>query len=208
MKVGTIVDGQAEVFAVQNLFRNIPIPNVQLLKPLYADMQPRATPHQIARAARGTCTILRAKSVDLIVVLIDHEDRDGCPSVFAGSLRIAFADLGIVGVEVVVKHRKLENWLVGDPDSLQAKMMARMKITSAFKRAVVPNKADRVDDAVALLNSACVKQDYHKRSDAQAIARAISPNVVASNSRSFRRFLRIIGHSSYATQSRLPLEIR
>ncbi len=110
MRIGLVVDGQAEVFAVRELVNQLAIPHVQFLNPIYADMQPKATPHQIARSALNKCQIHLARNVELIVVLIDREDRGDCPSRFAANIRAAFVRLGLASIEVVVKDRKFENW--------------------------------------------------------------------------------------------------
>ena len=83
-------------------------------------------------------------------------------------------------------------------------MPRRFRVTRAFERKVSPDRADHVADAEALLNSAAQGTPYHKRTDAKAIAGKQNALRVARNSRSFRRFLRIVGHPRYAEQSAKP----
>jgi len=104
---------------------------------------------------------------------------------------------------VVVKRRKLENWLAADPHALK-KMPKRFKVTRSFEKAVSPNKADSVRDAEALLDRIAIGQSFHKRTDARKIAARQNPLRVAANSRSFRRFLRLAEHPTYAKQSARP----
>lgn len=204
MKIGLIVDGSAEVNAISAMVQNFTIPNVQFLNAIYADMQPKATPAQIARSALGKCQILLARKVGLIVVLLDREDRNDCPSSFALAIQAAFAALGIQNIAVVIKDRQFENWLIADPDGLAMGLPARMNITPAFIRSVSPDRADLVDNPEDLLNRICIRAEYHKRHDAISIARVVDPIRTAMNSRSFRRFLRVVGFPSYQTQSRRP----
>lgn len=204
MKIGIVVDGQAEVFAIRELLNQLTIPEVQFLNPVYADMQPKATALQIARSALNKCQIHLARNVGLIVVLIDLEDRGDCPPLFAVNIRAAFVRLGLTSIEVVVKKRQFENWLIADPESLQRKLPARLNVTPAFVNAVSPNKADSIERPQELLNRICIKSEYHKRQDATNFAKAVEPSRAATNSRSFRRFLRVVGFPGYLTQSRSP----
>lgn len=175
----------------------------QILPPAFAKMHPKSTPPQIARAAESGIKVLVGRGAERIVVLLDHEDNPDCPGRAAGELKEAFVRLLDVTVDVVVKNRTFENWLVADPDAIEG-LKGRFTVTRAFRQAVSPNKADHVQDAEALLNQVAKARSYHKRQDAVAIAREMVPLRAAANSRSFRRFLRIIGHPRYEEQSKRP----
>jgi hypothetical protein len=106
-------------------------------------------------------------------------------------------------VSVVVKNRTLENWLIADPKGL-ARLGGRFKPTNAFVARVSPNKADNVEDGAALLDRICVKGSYHKTQDPPNIFAAMDVTETGKNSRSFRRFLRLLGDKRYRDQSRKP----
>lgn len=94
MKIGIVVDGEAESQALKLLTRRIAIRDAQLLDPRFADMQPKSTTRQIARAALTQILILKKQRATTVVVLIDHEDRADCCGQWAGELEAAFASFG------------------------------------------------------------------------------------------------------------------
>lgn len=203
VRIGIVVDGDAESQALKLLTRRIQLKDVLLLDPRFSDMQPKSTPKQIARSAAGQIVILKKQKADRVVVLIDHEDREECAGDWAVSLETAFLALGYEDIRVAVKHRKLENWLISDVNVFR-KLKARYRLTKSFERAVRPNKADSIADAERLINSIVVKGEYHKRRDAAQITQHQEVGEVGQHSRSFRRFLRLIGHPDYADQSKKP----
>lgn len=203
MKVGIVVDGDAESQALKLLMQRIEIEGVQWLKPAHAKMHPSSPPGRIARTAIKKVDIQRDRGADLIVVLIDREDRDECPPAFARQIKQAFAQLGYDDITVVVKNRTFENWLIADIDALK-ELSGLFSVTRSFERTVSPNKADNVGDAEALLKKIAVKRRFHKRHDASAITEKQQALEIARNSRSFRRFLRVVGHPQYLTQSKKP----
>jgi hypothetical protein len=203
MTIGTIVDGQAEALSYPYLFKRIAIRGVSLLSPIYADMQPKATPAQIVKAAASRLNLAVARGADRQLVLLDLEDRKECPGDFAEAITKALHAAGFVNAMALVKRTCFENWLVADPDAL-SEMPARFDVQEWFRNAVIPNKADSVK-AESLLARICHKDSYNKRSDPPRILSRAHPERIARNSRSFRRFLRLIGHPNYKSQSRSPL---
>lgn len=202
MKVGIVVEGQAELLALRRLLPKIRAPGRQLTA-AHALMQPHAPPGQIALAATKKLATLRADGAQTFVVLIDCEDPGRCPCQFAKGIQQALAKLEWPGVHVVVKTLKFENWLIADVDALK-RMRARFRVTRRFEKRVSPNKADNVADATAELARLCQGDAYHKREDPLKIAEHQEPRRIAENSRSFRRFLRVVGCRKYASQSRKP----
>jgi hypothetical protein len=79
----------------------------------------------------------------------------------------------------------------------------RFRISKSFESQVAPDRADRAD-AVRLLKTAAIGKPYHKVEDAKRILKAAEPLRIGANSRSFRRFLRLSGSRTYASQSRIP----
>jgi hypothetical protein len=201
VKIGIIADGSAESQALRLLTRQIRIEGTQILDPIYADMQPTSTPRQIAKSAEEGIKYLKRKQAARVIVLVDREDLKGSPSDLATSLETAFREKGHSHICVVIKNRKFENWLIADPQAFK-KMPARYKVTLAFEKAVVPDKADSVEDAEAHINRIVKGKDkYHKRRDAVQITAKQDCLEIGQNSRSFRRFLRLVGHPDYEDQS-------
>jgi hypothetical protein len=207
VKIGLIVDGLGEVVALPLLYERIRSPHV-LLKPVHEQrLQPLAKAEQIAPIAARRCRLLAAEGVDLVVVLLDREDRDDCPGAFASqlhSLIVRQLDRRQIGVAVVLKNRRLENWLVADMTSLSGSPRL-FSDRSRVEQAVPAGNADGLNDAIDILHRACGPRGrYGKVKGAKAICTHLDPGRAALNSRSFRRFLRVLGDSRYADQSRLP----
>lgn len=208
MRIGFIVDGDGEVEALPKLFPRIRSANVLLQQPVRGAIQPKAEADLIARAAAAACRVLGSKRVDLAVVLLDFEDRPGCPGAFAVELeRLISARVSRLGltmnVAVVVKVAKLENWLVSDLDSIQA-MRGLFPNLHRITGRVTPGNADHCDAYELLQTASARRGSYRKLKGAVAICRHLDPGRAALNSRSFRRFLRVLGDSRYTDQSRLP----
>ena len=204
MKIGVVVDGDAESQALKLILRKIEIGKRQFLDPAYARMQPNSPPGQIALRAIDRLKVLKSRGAKRFIVLIDCEAPERCPPGFARSIEQALDGKGWPDVDVVVKRLTFENWLIADVDALK-EMTARWKVTRAFQRKVSPDKADNVNDPKGELNKIARKgREYEKRKDGLAIAEHQQPLRVAANSRSFRRFLRVAGHPAYKSQSRKP----
>lgn len=95
-----------------------------------------------------------------------------------------------------------ENWLVSDVEALKCQP-GRFAVSDADARRVVPNRADRID-AMTLLKRMCKDAAYEKVRDSERILTRADVMRMAENSRSFRRFLRVVGHPSYQRQSASP----
>jgi len=202
VKIGVIVDGKAEPEALLRL-RGKLHGSGPFLKPLYVDLQPMAPPSLVAKRAQRNINTLRARGAQRIVLLIDREERQDCAPELAARIAEALGRRGECGITVVVKDRAFENWLVADPGCLAA-LRARFRPTKAFMRRVSPNKADNVRDAESLLSQIAVGPSYHKRHDPLKILGAMNVEAAAKNSRSFRRFLRVVGDTRYRNQSKRP----
>ena len=200
-----MVDGLGERSALPVLYQRIRTPHT-LVTPIKQDIQPMAPVSQIARAAAAGCRILAIKQVDLVVVLVDLEHRDACAGQFAQELReqvvARVSDLGIE-VAVVIKVRAFENWLVSDLECL-AGSPGLFPDARRVRQSVPAGTADQVD-ALAILQQASGRhRSYHKVRGAVGVCAHLDPARAAINSRSFRRFLRVVGDSRYAHQSRRP----
>lgn len=199
MKIGVICDGDAEVEVLRVLLGKVSIEGIQLIGAAYADMQPMAPPGQVVAAARSRIDIWRAKNASRIIVAIDRERSVICPGERAESLRFAFHAAGYHEVEVVVKDRKLENWLIADAEAVSG--LNNFSLPDSVVQRVHAAGADSVNDAQRELERAG-RNGYSKRRDALRIAAVAAVERIELRSRSFRRFLRHAGHPAYALQSR------
>ena len=204
MTVGIIVEGQEESQSLAHITAKITIEGVIIRKPLYAPIEPKATPGQIAKALESRLKILGV--IDRVLILIDLENLDACPGERAQVLEQAVRKMGYDNIHVIIKQHKFENWLLADCDALQ--QLTNFTLTKTFVRQVT-GKADSIPDAVRLLSS--VKNDkrsFHKTQDGTAVARKANPETIALHSRSFRRFLHLLTHPLYRNQSRKAVPIQ
>lgn len=203
MRIGFLVDGQAEFRSLPRVFSRITTPHT-LLAPLYADIQPFAPAGQVIGAVRSKIPLLLSRRVDRAVVLIDRETRADCPSDLARLIEQGLAPLCArngMGVVVVVKDTAFENWLISDPNAIN-QLAARFALTAA-QREHIETRCDRID-ASAILKRAAQGDSYDKVPDAVRLMARADPQRMAENSRSFRRLLRVIGDPQYVDQSRRP----
>ena len=205
MKIGLLVDGQSEFYALRRLLPRIPSPHV-ILAPLYADIQPCAPPAQNANAILPGVRILARKGAQSALVLIDWEQRPGCPGETAQQLASVLAGpvgkTGISSCAVVIKVRSFENWLVSDPTAF-GKMPRRFRLSATDRARIAPNKADTAD-ATRIIKASALDSPYDKVGDAVAILSHAKPDRMAKNSRSFRRLLRLLDCDPYCHQSSSP----
>ncbi len=204
MKIGVIVDGQAEQYSLGAFYERIETQST-IFKPLYADIQPNSNPKKILRKALPVIRILAKKDVDRVIICLDREQRLDCVPLWREQLEAliqpAALNEGVGEAHIVLKDRMFENWLVSDVTVFK-KLRGRFEFTDAHVQQVSPNKADRVD-ATKLLKKVTKRPGYHKVNDASKIMNHFDPYQGASNSRSLRRFLRLLGCSVYADNSKL-----
>lgn len=208
MKVGLIVDGDAEFASLPHVLPRIDSKHEVLPRVLKAAVHPLGGPGKVARAVMPAIRIFVAnRGVRQVVILLDREQQTECCGAIAGEIAQAVSRLceneGLrVEVSVVLKDRTYENWLLSDPDALRAST-GRFRVSAAFAKKVQPNKADTID-AGKLIKTAVVKGSYDKVEDGVRIMRAADPSRMGANSRSFRRLLRVVGDRAYSNQSKLP----
>jgi hypothetical protein len=205
MRIGLVVDGQSEVDALPSLLRRID-PQPEMFVVVNAGFHPEATSRRIAQGVVATYGILSGRRVDMLVVLLDLETRPDCPGKRAAMIRseiVSRLPVPSVSVEVVIKVRSLENWLIADPDCLR-ELRALFPRAAQMARAVRIGTADHLDALALLQRASAPGRAYDKRRGAAAICSHLDTGRAAVNSRSFRRFLRVLGDRRYAAQSRLP----
>lgn len=205
MRIGVVVDGRSELSALPKLKPQLEhVSGNTIAAIVKADVHPMATAAVIARAAAKRIEVLQIARVDYVVVLVDREDRPECPGALAEQIRGRIQAQAPMPVSVVIKNTTFENWLVSDPDVLLG-MRARFAVSRGVVNAILPNKADHID-ANRALREAVIGRAYDKVTDAERILDRADVLRMANNSRSFRRFLRCVGHPAYASQRRAPAD--
>jgi len=208
MKIGFIVDGEAEYRSLPALLQQIQreSPHDLLKQPLLAKIQPLARVPRIVGAVEREIKILLGRKAEKIIVLIDRENREVCPGSWAVEITQALTAKhgrsGSSSFGVVIKDSCYENWLVADTNVF-TKLPKRFALSDTSMRKIQPNKADRID-AQKLIKDAARGDAYHKVADARQIMALANISGIAANSRSFRRFLRMLDHPRYKEQSRNP----
>jgi hypothetical protein len=199
MKIGIIVDGDSEYGALPALLRRVATESGHTYpKVTKAHVHPMAPLPVIARECKSVLGVFEGRGFDRILVILDREDRGECPGALARDLCALMSGPTHCTVGVVIKDRCFENWLVADQGAM-ASQPGRFAVTQATRRRVEPNKADSVD--ATLLIRTLVKGRYEKVTDSKRILIRAEPGAMARHSRSFRRFMRELGHPSYSGQS-------
>lgn len=132
-----------------------------------------------------------------IVVAIDREAVSTCPGALASDLKAEIRRqdraglLTNVPLEIVIKNRTYENWLIADPDGLDV-LQGRFRLSRRIVDQVRTSGADGID-AYRILRRAAQLNAYDKVEDAVRITKVSRPSRAAKHSRSFRKFLRSIG---------------
>lgn len=98
-KIGILVDGKEEEISLRHIVGKILIHDTQIITPVYAPMQPKASALQIVKAVEGRLNLL-VKKTDLILVLIDFEDQDDCAVTKTIELKRAFQKHGYAKIEL------------------------------------------------------------------------------------------------------------
>jgi Domain of unknown function (DUF4276) len=211
LNIGLLVDGESEVNALPKLRSALEsVTGHRLMAPILIRTTPLAPIERLAADCSEQVRKFQDRSADLVIVLVDREERENCPPQIASELQAAITrrSRGDVAVSVVVKDRSFENWLISDPGALRAQPRRfRAAGTNAIARAVDRGNADNVD-APGMLERAAVGPGYRKALDGPRILALADILAMGRNSRSFRRFLRCLEHPQYAAQSRHPLDRR
>lgn len=202
MRIGFVVDGKSEYRSLAKLFPQLScLTGNTFLRVVRADIQPTAPFGAMARACKPRLVELEGRRADRIIILVDREQRVECPGEFAVALGRSAQTMVDTKVGVVVKNRCFENWLIADLDALGCQP-GRFRVSASMKRRVTPNKADLIDALPEI--KAAVLGDYDKVADSERILANADVSRCALHSRSFRRFLRLVGVPAYRDQSARP----
>jgi hypothetical protein len=203
MKVGIIVEGVSEYGSLGEIFNELSDRSGNtFLKVVRGDIDPIGPCAVMAKKSSHLVRQLEARGAELIVIVLDREQRPDCPGKICQQIAAEFGRYaGTATVQAVLKDRTYENWLAAASKSLKSQNK-RFKLSKADVRKVAPNKADSVDGADFFRK--VTLGDYDKVADSKRILKKAAVAEIADNSRSFRRFLRIIGDPAYSAQSRHP----
>ena len=202
MRIGLVVDGVTEFASLPVLYDQVyDATGNRLLTPVRAKIPPYAPLPVIARSCAKEVVQLFGRGAERVVVLVDREQRPECCGNLAAGIRGGLAGLCGQAPAVVVKNRTFENWVVADVAAVRAGRN-RFSVSNAMESAV-RGTADNVE-ALELLRRAAQGDAYEKVHDAKRILERAELARLASNSRSFRRFLRVLEHPDYLDQSARP----
>ena len=209
MRLGIIVDGYGEFYTIKSIVHRATGLHGVPCKVLRANLQPFAPVGKLTRAAESRMRILvDGYGATHLIALLDAENWSRCaPEIqrcYLPALREALNSISRgVRLDLVIKVVAYENWLIADPDAFES-LPGRFPNVSSIRGAAAPNRADSANAMEVLKANAAHGESYHKVRDAKRIVQHIVPERAAKNSRSFRRFLRVLGHGHYRTQSRNP----
>ncbi|MDQ3411518.1 MAG: DUF4276 family protein [Chloroflexota bacterium] len=205
MKVGFIVDGKSEFEALPKLMPLLStIDQFRPMRPVLATVSADAPIDTISFVVAEIIGTLANRNPDRVVVLWNREQRPECPGVLAQARwhGISRQSQGAHSLSVVGNDRMFENWLVAALPTL-SHPSARFRLSKSDERLIVSDMADHTD-ALSLLKRSTAGREYDKVADSKRILAAANVDEIAANSRSFRRFLRCLGHPDYLHQSRSP----
>jgi hypothetical protein len=203
MKIGIIVEGSAEYLGLTEILKKIEIPGTSIIRPAFVSLEPKdPKPDRIIYNAHNHIETLRYKGAERIVILLDLEDQP-CPVTRAQTLRAAFHAEGYTDIEVVIKQSCFENWLIADETLFQKQKTKLFQAPEGYSRKIA-NRADALDAEAELKRMKTPGENFRKGKHGHELAKKAEPLHMAQNSRSFRKFLRALGHPAYAAQSKRP----
>jgi len=206
MKTAIVVDGEAEYKSLPLILKRCSHQGLRTVLVLKCPGHPKSNPQRIAHAiARKANPVVRVKRLDRIIALIDLEDLSQRASERARQLEEALrGELNVESIDVVVKDKKYENWLIADVDALRQLPSRFTRIDTIARELRKPN-VDLITDASDLLHRAVEpNKAYRKIDDAKMICSTADPLRAARHSRSLRRLLRVLGVPQYTNQSCRP----
>lgn len=210
MRIGVIVDGESEYRSIGSVLNALQSESFQLVgvARCLGMHHESSIEKQASDAVRTIKSSMATKNPEKVVIVVDFETRAACPGVFALRLseivrNLALREDIVYDIELVLKVRTYENWLVADVNNLR-QHKAMFVVSNGTRKSIEPNKADQCNGYVILskCKKACKKgTSYDKKRDSQIIMKTANPLEIAKNSRSFRRLLRVLGVEPYTDQS-------
>ncbi len=200
LPVAIVVEGESAVASVPQLLRDS---GVRMIQPVKFDGQPVVRNKSVfcEFVQRKIVPVVRAvslKQVRLVLLIIDLEDRQDCPGMFADFVRQTVVNAMVKKygytksppIVVICANRKLENWLIADPEGL----CSHNYVTRNFSRQVKGNADTK--DAIRIINSVYPHgRSYDKFTDAPRLAACVRTMLpeVRRRSHSLDKLLRECG---------------
>ncbi|WP_084494931.1 DUF4276 family protein [Nocardia shimofusensis] len=206
MKIAILTEGKGEFKTLPNLYPQIKsrLPKkTQVMKPMMVHAAPDGPVGQLVTACRTPLKLAIAEKADKAILLIDREQQAERPGEIAAEIQAALRKVTDLQVDVAIKDRMFENWLISDLNALRAQP-ARFTVTPALVNKVEPNKADSVNALELLKKTVAPGRDYDKIIDGERISTRAQVELMAKHSRSFRHFLHLLGYEAYREQCLRP----
>lgn len=195
MRITILTEGVSEFKSLPLLYPQLQLPSrARIVKTLKINAQPDAPYPQVIASCQPILAIAKRIS-DKVVVLLDREQQQECPGEIAHHLESEFLRIAGTEVQVALKDRMYENWLISDIDALKS-YPRRFAVDSAAEKRISPNKADNLN-GLAEIKRMVSNGQYSKTEDSDRICKAAKVDRIAQNSRSFRHFLHVLGHETY-----------
>jgi hypothetical protein len=206
-RIVIITEGQGEYKGLPRIYPQLHLgcDKVAIIRTLIINVSPDAPPLTVAKKAAPSIRTAQALNASQAIVLLDRERQRSCPGQIASILEAKLRKLSgstTMQINVVLKDRAFENWLISDVESLKSQR-SRFDVTPAVERLIVPDRADRCD-ATSVIKRIIQKGQYHKIEDAERICASMDVERAAKNSRSFRHFLHVVGYDKYKGQCQQP----
>lgn len=149
---------------------------------------------------------LRTSNSTNIIVLIDFERLQKklniCPGDISNKIINAISQKSftkyVENISIVFKVQKLENWLLSDKEAVRS--IISENIYNEKFNTLSLEKIDELN-ALKIIDTIWPNNKHHF---AKRIVENLDPLRMAQNSRSFRRYLRVLGHPDYKDQSKDP----
>lgn len=204
MKVALVTEGMGEYRFLPLLFPQIEAKSPhRLIRPLHVAVPPDAPVVTIVQRCKPLLLLAAANGADLVLVLLDREQRQECPGQIASTLEAALLRASRnIRVKVALKDRTFENWLVADLSAL-SKQPAKYKVSNGIRKRIEPDKADRCH-ALATLKDAAINRRYDKIEDGKKLCSHLDVSKAAKHSRSLRHALHLLEYQNYRDQCRQP----
>jgi hypothetical protein len=188
--IGIVTEGQGEVSGLPEIYNQLQEScGCRLIKPIFASVHPKAPIAILCKDLAPRVKLSIQRGARIVVILLDLEDADECPGVRAKEVENGLRREVSHDVRVVMKDSCFENWLIADPAALR-RLPALFGVRDLR---FTPGRADKAD-ALTLLKRASGSA-YAKTVHPQQILARADVNTMASNSRSFNKFKRVLAAS-------------
>lgn len=186
--IGIITEGRGELVALPMLYAQLEEKSdCTIMNPIHVPVDPQAPVPLLCSRLEVKVKHAQGRGAHRVIVLLDSEKRDICPGVRAREISLGLKARGLINFQVVLKHTRLENWLIADISAFQV----QKKLFPRAEKVTYPRgNADEVN-AQRLISSALAGgRSYSKIIHPQKILAHADVAVMLKNSASFDKFVR------------------